>query len=163
MIWILTLLKTLLRCGLSFNTVWGHLFLGGHFRPFNHNIYENPNNGNAIAQGTRAFITDVLTMSAPLMEGDIYQCTAHSAFPPLGTLDYCVCVYWSQCMLYWWKACIYLCSVYSELAITIGSRRTRLSSAFVSANLWKQQFILQCSPSFPDYDLFHPSFSMPSL
>lgn len=117
MIWILTLLRTLLRCGLSFNTVWGHLFLGGHFRPFNHNISENPNNGNAIVQGTCAFITDVLTVPAPLMGGDIYQCTAHSAFFPFGVLDYCVCVYWNQCKLYWWKACIYLCSVYSELAI----------------------------------------------
>lgn len=39
-------------------------------------------------------------------------------------------------------------------------QRTRHSSAFISANSQQWQFILLGSPSFPEYDLFHPSLSI---
>lgn len=171
MIWIFTLLRTLLCCGLSFNTVWGHLFLGGHFRPFNPNIYENANNGNVIAQGTCAFITDVLIVPSPLMGGDIYQWlpTVPSL---LRELWICVCMYWNQCRLSWWKACIYLCSVYSELAIPSPSGSSGDPEGPDSVQLWYQlthgNSNSSCSVlhSFQTRICFihpSPSFSMPSL
>lgn len=157
--YLLTLLRTLLCSGLSFNTALGHLLLGGHFRPSNPNSYENANNGNAISQGTCAFITDVLTVPAPLMGDDIYQCTAHSACPPFGALDFffvCVCVLkpvYAPLMeaMHLSVFCVLRTCHPQSFWVLWWSRKNRFSSAFISAKSWKQRFILQCSSSFPEW------------